>query len=61
MLSLEQLWDLFHIAQQARNTDALLCFRYAIAAYNRCDYPSLEFWYRQAQMCESALAEVSQC
>lgn len=52
MLSLQQLWDRLHLAQQEENVDAALCFRYAIEAFNRCDHPSVEFWYRQAQMCE---------
>lgn len=51
MVSLRQLWDLFHLAQAEQNTDVATCFRYAIEAHNRCDYPSVQFWYRQAQMC----------
>ena len=53
MVSIQQLWDLFHLAQEDQNVDAALCFRYAIEAYNRCDYSSVQFWYRQAQICES--------
>lgn len=53
MLSLQQLWDRLHLAQEEQNSDAALCFRYAIEAYNRCDNSSVQFWYRQAQMCES--------
>jgi hypothetical protein len=52
MLSLQELWDRFHLAQGEQNADAALCFRRAIEAFNRCDYSSLQFWYRQAQMCE---------
>jgi hypothetical protein len=57
MLSVHQLWELLHIAQEEENSDAALCFRHAIEAYNRCDRESVEFWYRQAQMCESAAAQ----
>jgi hypothetical protein len=53
MLSLQELWDRLHLAQKEQNADAALCFRYAIAAFNRCDHSSVQFWYRQAQMCES--------
>lgn len=56
MLSLQELWDQFHMAQREQNADAVVCFRHAIAAYNRCDHASVQFWYRQAQMCESVLA-----
>jgi hypothetical protein len=56
MLSIQRLWDRFHVAQQEQNADAALCFRHAIEAYNRCDYPSVQFWYRQAEFCESVEA-----
>jgi hypothetical protein len=55
MLSLQELCDRLHLAQLEQNADAVLCFRYAINAFNRCDYASVQFWYRQAQMCESEL------
>jgi hypothetical protein len=54
MISLRELWDGFHLAQEKHNDDVALCFHHAIEAYNRCDYPSALFWYEQAQMCESA-------
>jgi hypothetical protein len=56
MVSIQQLWDCFRLAQQEQNADAALCFRYAIDAYNRCDHDSVQFWYRQAEMCECAVA-----
>jgi hypothetical protein len=52
MISLQELWERFRLAQQNRNADAVLCFRHAIEAYNRCDYPSVLFWFREAQTCE---------
>jgi hypothetical protein len=56
MISIQALWDRFRIAQAGSNPDASLCFRHAIEAYNRCDYPSVLFWYQQAEMCESIAA-----
>jgi len=53
MISMTDLWDRLHLAQKERNADAALCFRHAIEAYNRCDYPSVLFWWQQARMCES--------
>jgi hypothetical protein len=35
MLSLQQLWDRLHLAQQEQNADAA---RFAIEAFNRCDH-----------------------
>ena len=58
MISIQELWDRLHLAQEEHNVDVALCFRHAIEAYNRCDYPSAVFWYRQAQQCES-VAELS--
>lgn len=56
MIPIEQLWDQFHHANDDHNLDAALCFRHAIEAYNRCDYPSVQFWCAQAQMCASMTA-----
>jgi|GEM_PF-4607413 len=56
MVSIEELWDRLHRAQQGQNEDAALCFRHAIEAYNRCDYPSVRFWCQQAQLCEFKVA-----
>jgi hypothetical protein len=53
MISIQELWDQFHRAQGKHNADAALCFRHAIDAHNRSDYPSVLFWYQQARMCES--------
>jgi hypothetical protein len=55
-ISIRDLWDRLHLAQNEHNADAILCFRHAVEAYNRCDYPSVLFWYRQARMCESVVA-----
>jgi hypothetical protein len=59
MLSIRDLWDRFHLAQGEHNTDAALCFRHAIEAYNRSDYSSALFWYLQARMCEPVAALTS--
>lgn len=56
MISIQELWEQLHIAQRDQNADAALCFRHAIEAYNRCDGQSVQFWYRQGQMCESVAA-----
>jgi len=53
MISIQDLWDRFHLAQEQHNVDAALCFRHAIEAYTRADYPSVTFWSDQARMCES--------
>jgi hypothetical protein len=58
MISIRELWDRLHLAQEEHNPDAALCFRHAVEAYNRSDYPSVLFWYQQARMCES-VAELS--
>jgi hypothetical protein len=52
MISLQDLWTRLRLAQQTHNVDAALCFRHAIEAYARCDYPSVLFWFREAQICE---------
>ena len=52
MISLQDLWVRFRLAQARHNVDAALCFRHAIEAYNRCDYPSVLFWFREAEICE---------
>jgi hypothetical protein len=59
MISIHELWDRFRQARGERNADAAMCFRHAIEAYIRTDYPSVLFWYRQAQMCESIAAPSS--
>lgn len=56
MISIERIWELFRRAQNDRNADAALCFRHAIEAYNRCDYPSVTFWCEQAKECDFTLA-----
>lgn len=56
MISIERIWELFRRAQHDRNADAALCFRHAIEAYNRCDYPSVTFWCEQAKECDFTLA-----
>ena len=56
MVSIQTLWDRLHLAQHEHNLDAALCFRYAIEAYNRCDYPSVAFWCKQAQLCKFTVA-----
>jgi len=56
MISIHALWNRFRLAQAAQNLDAALCLRHAIEAYGRCDYPSVIFWHRQAEMCESTPA-----
>lgn len=56
MISLRELWGKLHSAQAEHNGDVALCLHHAIEAYNRCDYPSVLFWYEQAQMCESIAA-----
>jgi len=53
MISIQELWDRFRLAQNERNADAAICLHNAIAAQARSDYPSALFWYQQAQMCES--------
>jgi hypothetical protein len=53
MISIQELWDRFRLAQNEHNADAAICLHHAIEAHVRCDYPSAVFWYRQAQMCES--------
>jgi hypothetical protein len=53
MISIRTLWDRFRIAQAANKADAALCLRHAIEAHGRCDYASVLFWHRQAEMCES--------
>jgi hypothetical protein len=58
MISMRDLWDRFHLAQEEHNVDAALCFRHAIEAYNRSDYPSVLFWLQQAQLCDS-IAELT--
>jgi hypothetical protein len=59
MVSIHELWDRFHLAQDERNADAALCFRHAIEAHNRSDYPSVQFWYRQGETCESVAELIS--
>lgn len=53
MRSIQNLWCELRLAQGEHNSDAALCFRHAIEAYNRSDYPSVAFWCEQARMCES--------
>lgn len=53
MISIQELWDRFHLAQNEHNADAAICLHHAIEAQTRSDYPSALFWYEQAQMCES--------
>jgi len=53
MISIQELWDRLRLAQEKHNVDVALCYRHAVDAYNRSDYPSVLFWYRQARMCES--------
>jgi hypothetical protein len=54
MLSIKELWDRFHLAQQQHNADAALCFRHAIEAATRADSVSAHWWRSQAETCESA-------
>jgi hypothetical protein len=56
MISIYALWNRFRVAQAAQNADAALCLRHAIEAHGRCDYASVIFWHRQAEMCESTPA-----
>jgi hypothetical protein len=53
MISIQELWDRFRLAQNEHNADAAICLHHAIEAHVRSDYASAVFWYRQAQMCES--------
>ena len=53
MLSIQDLWDRFHLAQEQHNADAALCFRHAIEAATRADSVSAHWWRLQAETCES--------
>jgi len=53
MISIQDLWDRFHLAQEQHNVDAALCFRRAIEAATRADSVSADWWRLQGEMCES--------
>ena len=41
MISIQELWDRLRLAQEKHNVDVALCYRHAVDAYNRSDYPSV--------------------
>jgi hypothetical protein len=59
MISIQDLWDRFHLAQKQHNADAALCFRRAIEAATRADSLSAQWWRLQGEMCESVAATLT--
>ena len=56
MISIQDLWGRFHLAQEQHNVDAALCFRRAIEAATRGDSLSADWWRLQGEVCESVAA-----
>jgi hypothetical protein len=56
MISVKDLWDRFHLAQEQNNADAALCFRHAIEAATRADSVSAHWWQSQGETCVSVPA-----
>jgi len=59
MISIKDLWDRLHLAQEQHNADAALCFRRAIEAATRADSLSAHWWRLEGEMCESAVAALT--
>jgi hypothetical protein len=58
-ISMQDLWNRFHLAQKQHNADAALCFRRAIEAATRADSLSADWWRSQGEMCESMAAALT--